>query len=191
MPSRIGRRSLSLKRWSNAQHGASHRKPSASLSRSRGVLSAHQLKESIPDAYIWSFGAACIRVAAYNAASPDGWLSLTDVTTTATRIIGTALGSAVQREAEEHAFNGMTWKEFWAILEDLGRQLKPRDMAERLDLVHADIEATRETHPLWPLAHMVEGLQNPITIDGGCEQERPSSSSEPASSYPRLQRSPK
>lgn len=115
---------------------------------------------SNPDDYIWRLAATCVRVAAYNVADADGWLSISDVTTTAAKIIDTALGTRIESETEKHTTDGMKWKEFWAILGDLGYKLKPRGMAEWLNLVRADIEATRESHPLWPLAHMIEGLQN-------------------------------
>lgn len=121
---------------------------------------------SNPEDYIWRLAAACIRIAAYNAADADGWLSISDVTTTATRIIDTALGTGLEREAEKRPVNGMTWKEFWTILTDLGYRLQPRGMPEWLDLVRADIEAAREDHPLWPLTHMIEGLQNDERVAG-------------------------
>lgn len=112
------------------------------------------------DDYIWRLVATCIKISSYNADQADGWLFLSEVASTATAIVDTALGQRMEIEAEKYPVSGITWKEFWAILGDLGYRLKARGMAEWLVLVRVDIEATGEKHPLWPLAHMVEGLQS-------------------------------
>ncbi|KAL4917430.1 acetyl-CoA synthetase-like protein [Aspergillus aurantiobrunneus] len=112
------------------------------------------------DDYIWRLAATCIQTCAYNTDQADGWLFLSDATSTATAIIDTALGAKMGMAAEKYPVYGMTWREFWAILVGLGFRLEAKGMAEWLALVHGNIEAAREKHPLWPLAHMLGGLQN-------------------------------
>ncbi|KAI3055098.1 hypothetical protein CBS147353_11361 [Aspergillus niger] len=110
--------------------------------------------------YIWRLAAACIRIGAYNAAGADGWLSISDGTTTAAAIVDAALGTRMDMVTGKYPMDGMPWRDFWATLGGLGYKLKAQGMADWLALVRADIEAAREKHPLWPLAHMIEALQN-------------------------------
>ena len=109
---------------------------------------------------IWRLVATCIKIGAYNASEANGWLFISDVTTTATTIIDTALGTEVKGNVTEYPVDGITWREIWSILEDLGYMLQGKTTAEWLALVRVDMDAEKETHPLWPLAHMIEGFQN-------------------------------
>lgn len=127
---------------------------------------------SNPDDYIWRLVATCVNIGAYNAAEADGWLSISDVIATATAIIDVALGKEMKKVNGKEPIDGMTWREFWAILESLGYRLQAKAMAEWLALVRADIEAAREKHPLWPLAHMITGLQNDERMVGSSRQKR-------------------
>ncbi|PKY04276.1 acetyl-CoA synthetase-like protein [Aspergillus campestris IBT 28561] len=111
--------------------------------------------------YIWRLVATCIKIGAYNTSEADGWLFISDVATTATAIIDAALGNSVDTHVtDESPVDGITWKEIWSILEGLGYKLHGKATAEWLALVRADMDAGKETHPLWPLAHMIEGFQN-------------------------------
>lgn len=127
---------------------------------------------SDPDDYIWRLAATCINIGAYNAAEADGWLSISDVTATATAIINTALGNEMKKVDGKEPVDGMTWREFWAILGSLGYRLQAKVVAEWLALVRADIDAAREKHPLWPLAHMIAGFQNDERMVGSSWQKR-------------------
>lgn len=79
---------------------------------------------SNPDDYIWRLAATCINIGAYNAAEADGWLSISDVTATATAIIDTVLSKETKRVNGKEPVNGMTWRELWGILESLGYKLQ-------------------------------------------------------------------
>ncbi|KAL2697078.1 hypothetical protein AAEP93_002373 [Penicillium crustosum] len=111
---------------------------------------------SNPDDYIWRLAATCINIGAYNAAEADGWLSISDVTATATAIIDTVLSKETKRVNGKEPVNGMTWRELW----------------EWLALIRADIEAAKKKHPLWPLAHMITGFQNDERMVGSSRQKR-------------------
>jgi amino acid adenylation domain-containing protein/thioester reductase-like protein len=127
---------------------------------------------SNPNDYIWRLVATCIKIGAYNATDADGWLSISDAATTAMAIIDAALGGKMKSVGEKKPMDGITWMEFWAIIQGLGYRLQAKGMAEWLALVRADIEAAREKHPLWPLAHMIEGLQNDRRVVGRSWEKR-------------------
>ncbi|KGO38965.1 Male sterility, NAD-binding [Penicillium expansum] len=127
---------------------------------------------SNPDDYIWRLAATCIKLGAYNADEADGWLSISDAATTATAIIDAALGKEMKPLDEKEPMDGITWREFWAILEGLGYRLEAKAMEKWLSLVRAEIEAARDKHPLWPLAHMITGLQNDERMVGSWRQKR-------------------
>ncbi|OQE34235.1 hypothetical protein PENCOP_c025G06904 [Penicillium coprophilum] len=127
---------------------------------------------SNPDDYIWRLVATCIKIGVYNGDDEDGWLAIFDVTTTATAIIDLALGENMERMPEKQPQDGMFWREFWAIIGGLGYGLKAKGAAEWLALVRADIEATRERHPMWPLAHIFGSLQNDERLVGSSREKR-------------------
>jgi thioester reductase-like protein len=112
--------------------------------------------EGVPntDDYIWRLVAACIRTHSYNADDSDQWLAVSDVAVMATMIIDTALDPTTALITKSR--DGMTWGEFWAIIQDMGYQLQGCCAAEWLAAVREDIEISRETHPLWPVAYMLE-----------------------------------
>ncbi|THC87574.1 hypothetical protein EYZ11_012978 [Aspergillus tanneri] len=114
------------------------------------------------DDYIWRLTAACIRVGAYNANEADAWLSLSDVATTATTVVDAGLAAEAET-IEAHFMDGMTCREFWEILGELGYRLEAKCSAGWLAALRADIEAGREIHALWPLAHM---LSNRVAQEG-------------------------
>ncbi|KAI9367781.1 non-ribosomal peptide synthetase [Aspergillus egyptiacus] len=116
--------------------------------------------------YLWRLTATCIKLGVYNAEDAEGWLSVSDVTTTAEAIVDAALGTKIGISGERYAADGMAWRDFWAILEDLGYALKGVSLASWMALVGADIEAAREQHPLWPLKDMIGGLQKNERVAG-------------------------
>ncbi|OQE46721.1 hypothetical protein PENCOP_c001G06210 [Penicillium coprophilum] len=122
--------------------------------------------------YIWRLVATCIKVGAYNQAEADGWLSMSDATATATAINDAVLSKKIQIVSEEQPVNGILWREFWAIVGGLGYRLEAKSMVDWLALVRADIGAVREKHPLWPLAHIIGGLQNDERVVGSLRQKR-------------------
>lgn len=111
------------------------------------------------DDYIWRLAAACIRLGAYNDAQADSWVELSDAATMATTIVDTALESAnpgMTPRVVKQVYDGMRWGQFWAVLAGMGYRLEARNAAEWLASMRENIETCRESHPLWPLAHMLE-----------------------------------
>ncbi|GLA63112.1 nonribosomal peptide synthase [Aspergillus tubingensis] len=116
--------------------------------------------------YIWRLVATCIRLGVYNAQDAEGWLSISDATTTAEAVLDAAFSTRSDILGDEYATQGMAWREFWAILQDMGYKLEGVSLASWMDLVGADIEAAREQHPLWPLKHVYGWLQGNERVAG-------------------------
>ncbi|PHH63093.1 hypothetical protein CDD81_6338 [Ophiocordyceps australis] len=134
--------------------------------------------EGVPNAddYMWRLAASCIRVGMYNADEADAWLALSDVAALAAIIVDSALHPDAVPEAKRYVRDGMKWRDFWAILSGLGYQLQAKPVTQWLAAVRKDIDAVGETHPLWPLKHLVEEeslMQNNETSDSSSEGETP------------------
>ncbi|ODA81663.1 hypothetical protein RJ55_00165 [Drechmeria coniospora] len=126
------------------------------------------------DDYIWRLAATCIRVGAYNASQADAWVCLSDATTMAATIIGAVFDKRSQKGPAgivTEVTDGMTWGELWAILERMGYRLEGRDAQDWLAAVRGDLDISRESHPLWPLAHMLDN-QEAQDEEQGTESER-------------------
>ncbi|KJZ80406.1 hypothetical protein HIM_00256 [Hirsutella minnesotensis 3608] len=111
------------------------------------------------DDYIWRLAAACIRLGSYSATQADTWVQMADATTMAAAIVNAGLESQVPGATPRvvrHVRDGMRWKDFWAVLMSMGYQLEARNAEEWLTAARNDIELCKESHPLWPLAHMLE-----------------------------------
>ncbi|RAK87151.1 non-ribosomal peptide synthetase [Aspergillus costaricaensis CBS 115574] len=116
--------------------------------------------------YIWRLVATCIRLGVYNGEDAEGWLSISDATTTAEAVLEATFSTRSDILGDEYATQGMAWREFWATLQDMGYKLEGVSLASWMDLVGADIEAAREQHPLWPLKHVYGWLQGNERVAG-------------------------
>ncbi|BCS00623.1 non-ribosomal peptide synthetase [Aspergillus luchuensis] len=116
--------------------------------------------------YIWRLVATCIRLGVYNAEDAEGWLSISDATTTAEAVLDAAFSTSSDIIGDEYATQGMPWREFWAILQEMGYTLEGVSLASWMGLVGADIETAREQHPLWPLKHVYGWLQGNERVAG-------------------------
>lgn len=115
------------------------------------------------DDYIWRLAAACIRAGAYNGDQEDDWVDVCDATWLAATIADAALGVGGDRDGADAGVavvrdvrDGMTWGEFWGLVAGAGYRLEARSASDWLAAVRRDMEQCRESHPLWPLAHLVE-----------------------------------
>ncbi|KAG5951860.1 NRPS protein [Claviceps sorghi] len=122
--------------------------------------------------YLWRLAASCIRVGAYNETEANTWLPVADVSTTATKMVDAALASTtgVAMPRALHLHHGMTFGDFWAVLQAMGYRLGPVGRDEWLAVMRKDINRCGETHPLWPLAHALES--HTTWDDDGSDAER-------------------
>ncbi|GLA36667.1 nonribosomal peptide synthase [Aspergillus niger] len=116
--------------------------------------------------YIWRLVATCVKLGVYNAEDAEGWLSISDATTTAEAVFEATFSTRSDILGDEYATHGMAWRDFWAILENMGYKLEGVSLASWMDLVESDIEDAREQHPLWPLKHVYGWLQGNERVAG-------------------------
>ncbi|OJJ68053.1 hypothetical protein ASPBRDRAFT_199747 [Aspergillus brasiliensis CBS 101740] len=123
--------------------------------------------------YIWRLVATCIKLGVYNAEDAEGWLFISDATSSAEAVLEAAFSTRSGILGDEYTTVGMSWREFWAILQDMGYKMKGISHTLWMALVDADVEATREQHPLWPLKHIFPTLQRDervaSRVSEGCE----------------------
>nr|AEV21230.1 lysergyl peptide synthetase subunit 3 LPS3 [Periglandula ipomoeae] len=108
------------------------------------------------DDYLWRLLAACIKAGMYNTNAVAKWIPISDVTSTAKTIIKTALEPAGVTATVKPVTGGLTWREIWDMVSEMGYDIEPMPESEWMATVRRDIETEQEKHPLWTLSHMVE-----------------------------------
>ncbi|KAF5231323.1 hypothetical protein FANTH_13452 [Fusarium anthophilum] len=114
------------------------------------------------DDYLWRLLSACIRVGAYNADIGGGWISISDASTVASLVVGAAVDSGSASGLMTVATDGMKWDEICAILVGMGFKIEARKGMEWRVMIRRDMEAEKERHPLWPIAHLVEDIDKRV-----------------------------
>ncbi|KHN97500.1 peptide synthetase 3 [Metarhizium album ARSEF 1941] len=109
------------------------------------------------DDYVWRMIAACIKAGVCNADDLDRWFPISDVARAARIIIDTALEPMTMPGPVMQVTGGITWRDIWDIVMEMGYAVQSRPAKEWLMTIRRDIEVEQENHPLWTLAHMVEG----------------------------------
>ncbi|KAG8409317.1 Nonribosomal peptide synthetase [Metarhizium acridum] len=109
------------------------------------------------DDYIWRLVAACIKAGVCNADELDKWFPVSDVARTASTIIDTVLEPVTTSAPVKQVTGGITWREIWNIVMEMGYTVESRPAVDWLRTIRQDIEVEQEKHPLWTLAHMIEG----------------------------------
>lgn len=109
------------------------------------------------DDYVWRLVATCVRVGAYNTDEGDTWLPLADATTAAAVITGAAFGWESEAKTVTPVMDGITWAGIWSIMSGMGYRLRGMNTNEWLAAALADVQRVGETHPFWPLAHLLDG----------------------------------
>ncbi|KZL82538.1 amino acid adenylation domain-containing protein [Colletotrichum incanum] len=109
------------------------------------------------DDYIWRLTAANIEIGAYNADDDDAWLHVSDAATTAAAAIHTAFNTMSHATAVKNQEDGMTWGAFWRLIQASGFNIRPIPASEWVPAIRKDVSARQEAHPLWPLAHLLDG----------------------------------
>ncbi|KAF7555549.1 hypothetical protein G7Z17_g2068 [Cylindrodendrum hubeiense] len=110
------------------------------------------------DDYLWRLAAACIKVGAYNVDIAEEWLPVSDAGTVAMTTIDAALGLGTLPGLVSTVTDGMTWGEFYRILVRIGYTLEAMNGTKWLATVRRHLESERETHPLWPVAHLLKDM---------------------------------
>ena len=110
--------------------------------------------------YLWRLVASCIDVEAYNAADVDSWLFISEVGRVSAAVfdcLDRTPDGRVQEPLIVKVLDGMTVREFWAVLQDeLGYDIKPLSEERWMPLLQDDIETKGPVHRLWPLMEILE-----------------------------------
>lgn len=157
--------------------------PNTTISVLRPGLVVGTPEEGVSNAddFMWRLAAACIQAGVYNADGADDWIEVSDVATVAKKTIDTALNRDADREIVVPVRDGMASREFCAILVDMGYKLTPASSTKWMAAIQKDMEASKEKHPLWPVAHMLHTL-----VEQQPEGRQSDSSEDERSTSPRL-----
>lgn len=106
------------------------------------------------DDYLWRLAAGCISIGAYDQDDAQSLLKVADVGSVATTILqaaSTKLQTVVEVEG------AMRWQHFWTLLQSMGHTLEGKPHSEWLLAMQQDLEHKQQKHPLWPVAHLLQG----------------------------------
>lgn len=121
------------------------------------------------DDFLWRFVAASVRIKAYSQPNKDAWLWVAGADRVAESVVSELLNS--KQDASDvtvSVSDGATMQEFWDILnERTGYNLRPLPSPEYMNLLHQDVAAQEEAHPLWPVMHLLRS-------EGNLESKKPS-----------------
>ena len=120
------------------------------------------------DDFLWRFVAASVRIKAYPQPDPDAWLWGAGADRVAESVINEVLKTIPDAsDVTINVSDGVPMQEFWDILnERTGYDVQPLPSAEYMNLLHQDVAATEEAHPLWPVMHLLK-------TEGNLESKKP------------------
>ena len=126
------------------------------------------------DDFIWRLAAGAARIKRYPKEATDSWLSVSSGERVAEVILSKLDENATAANNNNNNNNnniiikisdGTTTQEFWTILNaQLDHELQPVSYSEWTKLLLQDVEAEKESHPVWPVSHLLEnrnGLGSP------------------------------
>lgn len=119
------------------------------------------------DDFMWRLAAGAASIKSYPEPDIGDWLCVSS----AERVAGALIDSFLQPAEEIHRdassntsssiittiSDGITMSDFWTILNaKLNHQLQPLPFRDWLELLRKDVESQKETHPVWPVFHVLE-----------------------------------
>ncbi|KAH8901412.1 amino acid adenylation [Thozetella sp. PMI_491] len=139
------------------------------------VLGTPQEGVANTDDFIWRLASASVNAGVFNSGESGSWLTISDATTCASEIIQYALRpTAFDRDCVWNVEDGMTWEGFWSELQAVGYNLRPVQPTEWRSIIKSALASERERHPLWPVAHILDGdAEGPIDSSAQDDQDDP------------------
>ena len=109
--------------------------------------------------FLWRLVAGAVNVGGFpTQRDGEDWLMVSSVDRVAAAVIQ-CLSESGERASCGHTIrivDGVTLSEFWTMVEDtLSTELIPMDYAGWMHRVQEDVDAKKESHPLWPVMHML------------------------------------
>ena len=111
-----------------------------------------------PSDFIWRLVAGCLEIGAYNEDEAHHWIFIADKAYVAQSILtGISEIEKDQSQTIVKMLQGLLIADFWNVLrEDFGFVLEPLPYAEWLKRMRAAIMIGLESHPLFPVLHILE-----------------------------------
>ena len=116
--------------------------------------------------FLWRIAAGAVRVQGYPTPGEHrSWLSVSSSDRVARAVVMASSSCLDDDNDDDHKSHdepivnisdGIPLKDFWAIVnQTLKINMQPLSYEEWIDKVQKDVEVTRESHPLWPVMHML------------------------------------
>lgn len=113
------------------------------------------------DDFLWRLAAGAVSIKKYPEHATDSWLSVSSTERVAEVLIGSLLDEADESGRIIEISDGVTMQEFWNILNaQLKDELQPMEYSQWKKLLLEDIETRKESHPMWPVLHLLESGDN-------------------------------
>jgi thioester reductase-like protein len=116
------------------------------------------------DNFIWRYVAGAVSIGAYPIPGRDDWLEIYSVDRVAHAAIDVLLRDSIDPGFKVKMIDGIAMDDFWNTvivhLGLLGHDLHPVSSHEWKRMIQLDIDARTESHPLWPVAHLLDSNGN-------------------------------
>lgn len=111
--------------------------------------------------FIWRYVAGAARIGVYPEPEEGDWLEITSADVVAKAIVGALLQCSTAPDLNIKMKDGISMRDFWeVVIAASGHKLRPVSSAEWEKRIRIDIEKAAESHPLWPVAHLIEAGGN-------------------------------
>ncbi|TLD23482.1 nonribosomal peptide synthetase [Venturia nashicola] len=111
--------------------------------------------------FIWRYVAGAVRIGMYPEPENDDWLEMTGADVVARDIVGALLQCPAVPGSKIRMTDGISMRDFWeVIVAASGHNLRPVSSMAWKKRIQIDIEDAAESHPLWPVAHLIESRGN-------------------------------
>ncbi|RAL61557.1 hypothetical protein DID88_009596 [Monilinia fructigena] len=106
--------------------------------------------------FLWRYVAGAVNIGAYPIPDKNDWLTVANADLVATSAIDALVNIPDNKSHTMEIIGGLDMQKFWDIVnKHMGLRLRPTTSGEWAQLVQRDIEKKTESHPLWPVAHLI------------------------------------
>ncbi|KAB8303804.1 hypothetical protein EYC80_005178 [Monilinia laxa] len=105
--------------------------------------------------FLWRYVAGAVNIGAYPIPDKNDWLTVASADLVASSTINALVDIPDNKSHTVEILGGLDMQKFWDIVNKQGFRLRPTTPGEWAQLVQKDIEKKTESHPLWPVAHLI------------------------------------
>ncbi|MCJ1469343.1 hypothetical protein MMC07_007976 [Pseudocyphellaria aurata] len=111
------------------------------------------------DDFLWRLAAGAVSIKKYPEQATDSWLPVSSTERVAEVLIGSLLDEPDESGSIIEISDGVTLQDFWNILNaQLKYELQPLEYSQWKKLLLEDIENRKESHPMWPVLHLLDSV---------------------------------